>query len=162
MVLLLVLAESSIQLVPDGTLLIHIFLIVLMVFVLNKTLFKPINQVLEERDRSSRGALAEAHRLLERIENDLRGYEGSLRAARTEGYRQMEVERNRALKERESRLTSVRTEITSQIEGEKRGIATQSNDARLLLTEEAKKLGLSISAQVLGRPSAAGDRPTTL
>ena len=162
MVLLIALAESSIQLVPDGTLLIHIFLIVLMVFVLNKTLFKPINQVLEERDRSSRGALSEAHGLLARVESELRAYEGLLRGARTEGYRQMEAQRNAALKERELRLASVRAEVTSQIEREKRGIATQSSEARLLLTEKAQTLGLTISAQILGRPSTASDRPPDL
>jgi F0F1-type ATP synthase membrane subunit b/b' len=42
-------AENSIQLVPDGTLFLHIIIILLMVFVLNATLFKPINRILEER-----------------------------------------------------------------------------------------------------------------
>jgi len=39
-------AENSIQLVPDGTLLLHILIILVMVYVLNATLFKPINQIL--------------------------------------------------------------------------------------------------------------------
>ena len=39
------LAEASIQLVPDATLLLHLVLVVVMVFVLNRTLLKPINDV---------------------------------------------------------------------------------------------------------------------
>ena len=42
-------AENSIQLVPDGTLLLHILIILVMIFVLNATLYKPINRVLAAR-----------------------------------------------------------------------------------------------------------------
>ena len=46
---------ESIQLVPDGTIVLHIAIIITMVFVLNKILFKPINSVLEERESRTRG-----------------------------------------------------------------------------------------------------------
>ena len=39
------LAEASIQLVPDGTLLLHLLMVAVMVFILNRTLLKPINQI---------------------------------------------------------------------------------------------------------------------
>jgi len=42
MTLPLGLAENSIQLVPDGTLILHVLIILVMVYVLNATLFKPI------------------------------------------------------------------------------------------------------------------------
>ena len=41
----MILAETSIQLVPDGTLLLHLLMVAIMVFVLNRTLLKPINQI---------------------------------------------------------------------------------------------------------------------
>ena len=44
------LAESSIQLVPDGTLLLHLLFVGLMVAVLSRTLLRPINQILRERE----------------------------------------------------------------------------------------------------------------
>ena len=53
------LAGNPIQLVPDGTLLVHVLLILLMVGILNRTLFQPINRILERRD-TWRGALEEA------------------------------------------------------------------------------------------------------
>ena len=42
--LCLALAEGSIQLVPEGTVFFHIAVIILMVYVLNATLFRPINR----------------------------------------------------------------------------------------------------------------------
>ena len=42
------LAEAQIQLVPDGTLLLHVLMVAVMVFILNRTLLKPINEILAE------------------------------------------------------------------------------------------------------------------
>ena len=83
-------AENSIQLVPDGTLFLHIAIILMMVFVLNATLFKPINRILEERERRTRGRSGEAHDILQRVEEKLTHYERALRDARADGYRLME------------------------------------------------------------------------
>ena len=56
MTLPLGLAENSIQLVPDGTLILHVLIILVMVYVLNATLFKPINQILAARERRTMAA----------------------------------------------------------------------------------------------------------
>ncbi len=50
-------SDSAIQLVPDGTLLFHLALIVVMVVLLNVTLLKPINRILEERERRTKGRM---------------------------------------------------------------------------------------------------------
>jgi len=39
-------AENSIQLVPDGTLILHVIIILVMIYVLNTTLYQPINRIL--------------------------------------------------------------------------------------------------------------------
>jgi F0F1-type ATP synthase membrane subunit b/b' len=57
------LAETSIQLVPDGTLLLHLLMVAVMVFVLNRTLLKPINRILSEREKQITGRLKEAEAL---------------------------------------------------------------------------------------------------
>src|SRR6476646_5574329 len=43
--------EGSIQLFPDGTIFIHISLILLMIWVLNRTYFRPVNKVIESREK---------------------------------------------------------------------------------------------------------------
>ena len=64
---LLAFAES-IQLFPDGSLLIHVALILLMIWVLNRTLYKPINKVLEARERNKGGHSSEAEGLLKEVD----------------------------------------------------------------------------------------------
>ena len=153
---LMLLAENSIQLVPDGTLILHVLMIAIMVFILNKSLLDPINRVLEERDRSTRGALGEAQRLLARIDSDLRNYEQALRSARTEAYRLMEVQRSEAMEQREVRMAALRTEILSLTESEKASIERQAQEAHKMLRVEAQEQGLTITTQILGRPLTSG------
>ena len=52
MIVAFALAENSIQLVPDGTLLINVLVVVLMIAVLNRTLYRPINSILREREHA--------------------------------------------------------------------------------------------------------------
>ena len=68
----------------DGSFLFVFVSIFVLIFVLNRTLFKPINRVLDERERLGVGRLAEAQRLLAQYEERLAGYEEQLRAARAE------------------------------------------------------------------------------
>lgn len=146
------LAENSIQLVPDGTLFLHIAIILLMVFVLNATLFKPINRILEERERRTRGRSGEAQDILQRVEENVTRYERTLREARAEGYRLLEQERASAINERQARLNAVRDEISQSIAAEKAAIHGQVEEARGTLEQEAKRLAAEIGSQILNRP----------
>ena len=67
----MLLLETPIQLVPDGTLLLHLLMVAVMVFILNRTLLKPINQILAERDKLITGRRAEAESLAAETEEKL-------------------------------------------------------------------------------------------
>ena len=145
-------AENSIQLVPDGTLFLHIAIILVMVFVLNATLFKPINRILEERERRTRGRSGEAHDILQRVEEKLTHYELALRDARANGYRLMEQERAAAVSERQARLSTVREEINLSVAEQKQAIQAQADEARSALERDARRLAAEIGSQILHRP----------
>jgi F-type H+-transporting ATPase subunit b len=145
-------AENSIQLVPDGTLFLHIAIILIMVFVLNNTLFKPINRILEERERRTRGRSGEARDILQRVDEATTNYERSLREARAEGYRLMERERAEAMNERQSKLNALREEVTQTVEEEKALIRSQAEAARQTLEADARSIAAEISSQILHRP----------
>ena len=147
----LALAENSIQLVPDGTLFLHIALIILMVFVLNITLFRPINKVLEERERRTRGRSGEAQDILGRVESELKRYETSLREARLEGYHLLEAQRAEAMSARQARLGELREELRGLVDEEKDSIRAQTDAARDALAGDARRLAAEISNQVLRR-----------
>lgn len=147
----LALAGESIQLVPDGTLFIHILLIILMVFILNITLFRPINRILKEREEQTLGRSNETRAILKRIDASLREYEQSLRNARTQGYSLLENYRAEALRQRQGLINSLRDELQSSTAEEKRLIQNQIEQARATLAEDSHRIASEISRQVLHR-----------
>lgn len=143
--------ESSIQLVPDGTLLVHLLLIVGMVALLNATLLKPINRVLEERELRTKGRLSEAAATLAVVDERMREYEHRLRQARTDGYSLMERERTAISQERDLQVTEVRAEISRWLSQEQDKLKSASADARKTLDAESGATALQISRQILKR-----------
>ena len=113
----MILAETSIQLVPDGTLLLHLLMVGIMVFVLNRTLLKPINQILAEREKQIAGRLKEAEALAAETQEKLAQYNDALREARADGYKLLEKERAQA-SERERRKAA--TLSRRDVEGSRR------------------------------------------
>ncbi len=144
-------AENPV-LVPDGTIILHIIIILVMVYVLNATLFKPINRILEERERRTRGRSGEAREILQRVEEATTNYERTLREARAEGYRLMERERAAAMNERQIKINTLREEIERTVEEEKALIHRQMEDARRTLEDDARSIAVEISSQILHRP----------
>ena len=145
-------AENTIQLIPDGTLLFHLFTVVVMVAVLNRTLFRPINKVLADREAQISGRAGEAKKLRDDIETSLSRYERGLREARTSGYHLVEIERTQALKLREEKVVKVREEILTELTREKTEIERQTAEAREALRAEAIKTAAVIGSQILHRP----------
>ncbi len=142
---------ESIQLIPDGTLFIHIAVILIMVFVLNRLLFKPVNKTLSERDARTHGRTGEARETIKRVGESLSHYENSLRQARAEGYGLLERQQAEATGERQRRVAEVRREVEEQIEREKAEIGAQAEGARATLLGEAERVAADISAHVLRR-----------
>ncbi len=151
MALVLGFAENSIQLVPDGTLILHVLIILVMVYVLNATLFKPINQILESREKRTRGRLSEAQETLKSVKEKLAEYEGSLRQARSEAYALAESKRAEAMIERQRRVNEMRAQLAESIATEKQEIQQQAPQARASLENESRDIARDISSRVLNR-----------
>ena len=143
--------ENSIQLVPDGTLVLHVLIILVMVYVLNATLFKPINQILASREKRTKGRLTEAQEILQSVTDKTSDYERSLRQARAEAYAFAEAQRAEALKERQQKLKQRRTELVQTVSVEKGKIEQQATEARASLEVESRRLATEIGSRVLQR-----------
>jgi F-type H+-transporting ATPase subunit b len=145
------LAEASIQLVPDGTLLLHLVVIFFMVFVLNRTLLKPINRILAEREKQIGGRLSEAQMLSAEAEEKMRKYQSALRDARTDGYRLLEKERAAGLKEKDEKVRQHREKLSQTVAKELESIQKQQEKVRGELESQADSMGVLISSEILRR-----------
>jgi F-type H+-transporting ATPase subunit b len=145
---LLAFAES-IQLFPDGTIFIHIALILLMIWVLNKTLYKPINRVLAEREKNKGGQSSEADTLARQAAEKEAAYSRELQNARAEGYEIVEGEIRQATAVREEKLGAVRAETSAKVATEKAEIEKQVAAAKATIDAEADRLADAIAATVI-------------
>ena len=145
-------AENSIQLVPDGTLILHVLIILVMVYVLNATLYKPINRILEAREKRTKGRLSEAQEILKTVSQKVAAYEQALRQARGEAYAFTEGERSSAMQDRHQQLNEMRRQLAESIANEKQGIQQQAAEVRGKLETESRLIAREIGARVLSRP----------
>jgi len=149
----MILAETSIQLVPDGTLLLHLLMVGLMVFILNRTLLKPINEILAEREKQVTGRRAEAERLAAESQEKLRTYNEALHEARVDGYRLLDKERAEGLKQREEKVKQYREQMSREVAAQIEATRQQEESAKRELDTQAASMSDLISSQILRRPA---------
>lgn len=149
----MVLAENSIQLVPDGTLLLHLLMVALMVFILNRTLLKPINQILSEREKQITGRRREARALAAETDEKLRKYQEALHEARVDGYKLLEKERAEGLKQKDEKVRVYREQLSTEVASQVENIRQQEQSVKGELESQAASIGSLISSQILRRPA---------
>jgi F-type H+-transporting ATPase subunit b len=145
----LLLFAESIQLFPDGTLFIHVALILAMIWILNRTLYRPINKVLATRERNKGGHSSEAAEIIGKVEEKEAHYNKEMLDARSKGYSLIEKEQKKAVTAREKKLGEAKTEVAEKLETGKAEIEKQSVDAQKTLSKDAEKMADSIAAGIL-------------
>mgnify|MGYP003575354863 CR=1 FL=1 len=145
------LAEASIQLVPDGTMLIHLLMVAVMVFILNRTLLKPINKILEDREKYILGRVAEAKDLVSSADQKRSDYDAGLKAARTDGYHLLERERSQAVKEKDEQIRVFKEETHRMVTQEIESTRNQEQQVQSELEAQAGTLSAMITKQILKR-----------
>ena len=147
---LLAFAES-IQLFPDGTIFVHIALILVMIWVLNRTFFGPINRILETRERQKGGAGSEADRILADVAEKEAKLNQAMLGARSEGYALIEKDREAAVEARMRRLAGAKSETSQRLADEKLSLQEQAASARTEIEAQAEVMADRIAANVLKR-----------
>lgn len=140
---------QEVRLVPDGTMFIHIALILLMIWVLNRTFFRPINRILESRERSKGGRSGEAQQILKQVGEKQQRYNEAMLKARSEGYKLIENERGAAIAQRQQTVSAVKEEVTQKIEREKKELEQQTIAARAAIAADAEQIAEKISTNLL-------------
>ncbi|HEY6806155.1 MAG TPA: ATP synthase F0 subunit B [Pyrinomonadaceae bacterium] len=145
------LAETSIQLVPDGTLLLHLLMVGVMVALLNRTLLKPINKILRDREDFVSGKSSEAQRMLEASDEKFKDYQNKLRNARTDGYQLLEKVKAQAVKEKDEKVRAFKEQSTQEVATQLKETKLQEELVQKDLESQAEHLGAMITSQILER-----------
>jgi len=140
---------ESIQLFPDGTIFLHIALILTMIYVLNRTFFRPINRVIESRENQKGGQGTEAENILRDAGDKESQYNKAVLDARSRGYELIEKEHAAAVTSREQALSATKAELFSQMETERSAIGKQAAEVRSSIATEAEQIANKIASNIL-------------
>ena len=143
------LAFQEVRLIPDGTIFIHIALILAMIWILNRTFFRPINRVLAERARKTGGRSTEAQEILKSVGEKQTRYDAAMQETRNEGYLLIERERADAVAERQIKVGAVKSEVVELVARENGELERQTKEARRAIAADAEQMAERISAAIL-------------
>ncbi|CAN5342847.1 hypothetical protein BH10ACI2_BH10ACI2_08340 [soil metagenome] len=145
---LLAFAES-IQLFPDGTLFLHVAMILAMIWILNRTLYRPINRIIEGREKNKGGHSSEAEKILKDVEAKESRYTAELLDARSHGYELIEKEQKAATEARDKNLADAKADLAARFESGKSELEKNAAAAHAEMGTDAEKIADRIAASIL-------------
>ena len=134
---------------PDLSIVVVMILVWSLYFVLKKSFFDPINQILLQRDSEIAGAQQEAKDKLAQADQKSRAYQDALKAARLESYRQQETLRAEASKHRFETLAETRHQAEKIVQAAKEEIEGQVVTAKRTLESEVQSIADGIVKTIL-------------
>jgi F0F1-type ATP synthase membrane subunit b/b' len=140
---------GNVQLIPDGSLLIHIGMILLMIWILNRTFFRPIYKIIDTRESKKGGSKGPAGEILEQVADKKATYESEIRRMRLEGYQIIESNREVALSRKQTSIQVAKQEVAEKLAKEIDVIDRETNIAKEEIQREADKLAEKIAASIL-------------
>jgi F-type H+-transporting ATPase subunit b len=135
----------------DYTILVQMANFILLIFILNALLYKPILSIIGKRKSQMEASDGEVKRLSQTVEQKLAEYENKVRMAKLNAMEQ----RNAIVKEGTDRakgiIDTVRNEIPGMMEQFNARMGKEVDAARAILRSQSQKISLDIAEKVLGR-----------
>jgi len=135
----------------DKTLLYQIINFLVLLITLNFILFKPIRQVMLEREQGISSALGDAKAAQERMQGLLENYNVSLADAKQKAATSYNTLYQQGLDAQRDMITAERAKAGEMLDKARAEIASASAAARADLRKEAERLSQEITSKLLGR-----------
>ena len=135
----------------DITLLWQIANFIVLLIVLNFILFKPIRQVMQEREQGISSAFGDAKAAQERMQSIMEQYNASLAEAKQKAVTTYNAMYQQGLDAQRDMIAAERAKAGDMLDKARGEIAALSTTARADLKNEAERLSQDITAKLLGR-----------
>jgi len=133
------------------TIVIQVLQFLVLMFILNRLLFKPISQVMAERKAKINAWEEKTQNLQDSARVKLEKYENQLREERTQAQERQEQLTKELKKKEEENLRTVSEEAAGLIASAQRVIVEETERLRLELRQQAVELSQILAEKVLGR-----------
>ncbi len=133
------------------SLLIQLVNFIVLLVALNFILFKPIRQIMQEREQGIGSALEDAKTAQHRMQNLLEHYNASLAESKQKATSVYNSIYQQGLDSQRDTISSERTRAGEMLDKARTEIAAAANSARTDLKKEAERLSQEITSKLLGR-----------
>jgi F0F1-type ATP synthase membrane subunit b/b' len=144
------LGELFLQAVPT------VLIILLFYFILRALFFKPLLQVMAERDSRTVGAQKAAEAAQAAAAGKVKQYQDALRQARGQVYAEQEAARKKLLEERAVQIKEARTKASGEVSAAKGRVAGELAAARRDVEATVAELSAAIARRILQTPPRPG------
>lgn len=159
---MIVFAASSLAFAADEDLLsvnktvfIQIVIFIIAIFILNTLVFKPFMELIDRRDKLTKGSIKEARELEEKVKQIILEYEARLDEARA----QAQEERTKIVREAEAAAAGIvaktREETGALLDDAKKKIDAEAEVIKEKLKGDVQLLSKEIASKILGREAGA-------
>ena len=135
----------------DYTLGIQIINFLLLIFILNVLLYKPILGMIDRRKKQFVDSDAEIKRLQETVEQKMAAYEEKLHQAKAAAVEQKNEIVRQGAEEAKTVIDAVRAEIPGMMEQFHARMDGEIGAAKNILTDHSQQLSVQIAEKILGR-----------
>lgn len=135
----------------DYSLGIQIINFLLLIFILNLLLYKPILGLIEKRKKQFEESETEIKRLQTTVEEKITVYEEKLRQAKTAAIEQKNEIIRQGAEEARAVTDAVRAEIPGMMERFQTKMAVEIDAANKILADHSRQLSVEIAEKILGR-----------
>ncbi|MFH1624841.1 MAG: ATP synthase F0 subunit B [Pseudomonadota bacterium] len=133
------------------TLIIQVVVFLSLLWLLNRFLFKPVENILDERLAKTQGLTAKAEEIERELVEKAKEYEIKLKEARTEGLKARDGLKREGLDEEKAVVSRVTKEAKNSVEEKKGGIYSDAEAVRKELEPQMREISRDISVKLLGR-----------
>lgn len=139
---------------PNLSVLWVIFFILLLTFVVDRLLLRPVLGVIKKREEAIESARELARRSATEAQAATEEFDRKTTAARGEMYREMDEMRKAAQGQRAEIVAATRAEAEAQVAEAAKRLAAEAEDAKRRLEAEAQTLGTAAAEKILGRKAS--------
>ncbi|HOE80265.1 MAG TPA: ATP synthase F0 subunit B [Smithellaceae bacterium] len=137
--------------IPDFTLFVQASIFILLIFLLNFLLYKPILSIIERRKKQLEEAENEIKLFQDSVNKKVSEYDEKLNKAKTTASDLKKEIINEGAQQAKSIVDAVRSEIPLMTQEFQKKIDAEMQVARQVLEGQSRKLSMEIAEKVLGR-----------
>ena len=136
---------------PDYTILIQMINFLVLLYVLNLILFRPIRRIVKERNQIIDDFTSEIASLTDGAQQSLDQFEHNILEAKKQGMAKVQEMKDEGEEEQAELLQTTSEEVQAKIEQARQQVSSEIQEARAQLQAQVQAFSVAVTEKILGR-----------